>query len=109
MIFPLASVWRQQPLYVQQRNVTCGGGGVRMKANGKGNDGEELRQYHGFPKDWNNSGIDVFERDEKRFMKDQEKKVLAQKLKESKGWTARGRNEMYIWSTTQYSETDHSF
>lgn len=56
-----------------------------MKANGKGNDGEELRQYHGFPKDWNNSGIDVFERDEKRFMKDQEKKVLAQKLKESKG------------------------
>lgn len=65
--------------------MTCVGSGVRMKANGKGNDGEEIRQYHGFPKDWNNSGTDMFGRDEKRFLKDQENKVLPQKLKESKG------------------------
>ena len=56
-----------------------------MKAKGKGYNGKELRQYRGFPKDRNNSGIDGFGREETRFLKDQANKVLEQKLKESKG------------------------
>lgn len=56
-----------------------------MKEKGKGHDGKELRQYQGFPKDWNNKGIDGFTREEIRFLKDRENKVLKQKLKKSKG------------------------
>lgn len=55
-----------------------------MKAKGKGHDEKELRQYHRSPKDRNNSGIHGFGREETRFLKDQENKVLEQKLKESK-------------------------
>lgn len=56
-----------------------------VKTKGKGRDRKELRQYHGFPKDCNNSVMDGFRRDESRLLKDQENKVLEQKFKKSKG------------------------
>lgn len=46
---------------------------------------ERARTNQGFPKDWNNKGIDGFTREEIRFLKDRENKVLKQKLKKSKG------------------------
>lgn len=58
---------------------------VCKKARGKRHDGEQVTQYHGFPKDCNHSGTAEFRGEETRFPKDQENKVLEQKVKETKG------------------------
>lgn len=69
--------------------LICTGGAECMKAKCKRHDGKHATQYHGFPKDCNNSGIDGFRGEETRFLKDQENKVLKQKVKETKGWTGK--------------------
>lgn len=58
---------------------------VCTKAKGKRHDEKQSTQYHSFPKDCNNSGIEGFRREETRFLRDQENKVLEQKVKETKG------------------------